>query len=59
MKEKDVWFYDKNLRRYERGSLRHDILMQVDNVLEAELENFNQDEVMGNKEQEQLTVNRT
>ena len=51
VKEKHVWFYDKHLRRYERGSLRHDILMPVDNVLEAEHENFNQDEVMGNEEQ--------
>ena len=51
MKEKHVWFYDKRLRRYERGSLRHDILMPVDNVLEAEHENFNQDEVMGKEEQ--------
>ena len=51
VKEKHVWFYDKHLRRYERGSLRHDILMPVDNVLEAEHENFNQDEVMCNEEQ--------
>ena len=41
MKEKHVWFYDKHLRRYERGSLRHDILIRVDNFLEAEHENFN------------------
>ena len=51
VKEKHVWFYDKHLRRYERGSLRHDILTPVDNVLEAEHEHFNQDEVMGNEEQ--------
>ena len=51
MNKKHVWFYDKHLRRYERGSLRHDILMPVDNVLEAEHENFNQDEVMGNEKQ--------
>ena len=50
VKAKHVWFYDKHLRRYERGSLRHDILMPVDNVLEVEHANFNQDEVMGNEE---------
>ena len=50
VKEKHAWFYDKHLRRYEIGSLRHDILMPVDSVLEAEHENFNQDEVTGNKE---------
>ena len=49
VKEKHVWFYDKHLRRYKRGSLRHDILMPVDKVLEAEHENFNQDEVTGNE----------
>ena len=51
VKEKHVWFYHKHLRRYERGSLRHDILMTVDNFLEEEHENLNQDEVVGNKEQ--------
>ena len=51
VKEKHVWFYDKHLRRYKRGSLRHDILMPVDNVLEAKHGNFNQDEVMDNEEQ--------
>ena len=51
VKEKHVWFYDKYLRRYKRVSLRHDIFMTVDDFLEAEHENFNQDEVMGNKVQ--------
>ena len=51
VKEKHVWFYDNHLRRYERGSVRNNILMTVDNFLETEHENFNQDEVMGNEEQ--------
>ena len=48
-KRKNVWFYDKHLRRYERGSLRHYFLMTVDNFLEAEHENFNQGVVVGNE----------
>ena len=36
--------------------MRNDILKPVDNVLEAEHENVNQDEVMGNEEQIEVMI---
>ena len=45
MKENCVWFYEKHLRSYEESSLKHSIVLQNDNFLEQEFENFNQNEV--------------
>ena len=49
-----LWQTSEALRK--RGTLRNDILKPVDNVLEAEHENVNQDEVMGNEEQIEVMI---
>ena len=39
VKENNVWFYEKHVRRYDT------IVLPNDNFLEQEFENFNRDEV--------------
>ena len=52
-KENHVWFYERHLmRRYEKSSLKHSIVLPNENFSEQEFENFNRDEVgkFSNKE---------
>ena len=47
-KKNHVRFYEKDLRRWKESSFKHNIVVQNDNFLEQEFENFNRDKV-GNK----------